>query len=122
MLSKRINRVNESATMKFAAESIKLKSQGIDIINFGIGEPDFNTPNTAKNAAIQAINDNHTHYTLTSGIVPLRETISKSIKEEYKINYSPEEIIVTNGAKQALFNSFMVLYRQCHSASTLSSN
>lgn len=109
MLSKRIIRVNESATMKFAAETIKLQSQGIDIINFGIGEPDFNTPDVAKNAAIKAIAENKTHYTLTSGIVPLRQAISNSIKEDYQIDYSADEIIVTNGAKQALFNTLMVL-------------
>ncbi len=109
MLSTRINRVNESATMKFAAETIRLKSQGIDIINFGIGEPDFNTPECAKKAAIKAINNNETHYTLTSGMVQLREAISKNIKEDYQIDYSADEIIISNGAKQALYNALMVL-------------
>ena len=109
MLADRINRLNESATMKMAAETIRLKSNGIDIINFGIGEPDFNTPDLVKQAAKKAIDDNKTYYTLNKGLPELRQTISKYLKNDYDVNFDPDEIIVTNGAKQALFNSILAL-------------
>ncbi|NOG44110.1 MAG: pyridoxal phosphate-dependent aminotransferase [Calditrichaeota bacterium] len=109
MLSERMTRVTESATMKIAAETIRLKSEGIDIINLGVGEPDFNTPEFVKDAAKQAIDDNKTHYTLTRGIKILRESISKRLKKDFDVEFSADEIIVTNGAKQAIFNIILAM-------------
>jgi len=109
MLADRINRLNESATMKMAAETIRLKSNGIDIINFGIGEPDFTTPDLVKQAAKKAIDENKTYYTLNRGLLELRNTISRYLKDDFDISYDADEIIVTNGAKQALFNSVLTL-------------
>jgi len=109
MLADRISRLNESATMKMAAETIRLKSNGIDIINLGIGEPDFSTPELVKQAAKKAIDENRTHYTLNRGLLELREIISNYLKDDFDISYSADEIIVTNGAKQALFNSILTL-------------
>jgi len=112
MLANRIYRLNESATMKMAAETIRLKSSGVNIINFGIGEPDFNTPAAVKQAAKKAIDDNKTYYTLNKGMAELRQTISTYLKSDYDISYSAEEIIVTNGAKQALFNTILTMVNQ----------
>jgi len=109
MLADRILRLNESATMKMAAETIRLKSQGVDIINFGIGEPDFNTPSSVKQAAKKAIDENKTYYTLNRGLAELRQAICRFLRTDFDINYSTEEIIVTNGAKQALFNCILTL-------------
>lgn len=104
MLSDRMHRITESATMKIAAKAIKLKAAGVNIINFSVGEPDFNTPEFIKDAAIKAINENKTQYTVTNGIKELREVASKRLKEDFNIDYSKDEIIISNGAKQAIFN------------------
>ncbi len=109
MLSDRMNRVTESATMKISAETFRLKSQGINIINLGVGEPDFNSPDFVKEAAIKAIEENKTHYTLTRGIKELRESISERLKSDFDVNFTPDEIIATNGAKQAIFNIILAL-------------
>jgi aspartate aminotransferase len=108
-LSQRIKRVSESATMQIAGETIRLKSQGYDIINFGVGEPDFDTPLNVKNSAKKALDENQTHYTLNRGTTDLRKAICVNLKSGYNVEFAPEEIIVTNGAKQALFNTTMVL-------------
>lgn len=109
MLADRIKRLKESATMKMAAETIRLKSQGMDIINLGVGEPDFFTPEIVKKAASKAIDENKTFYTLNKGLLELRQVISDYLKKNYAVNYNPDEIIITNGAKQALFNCIMTL-------------
>ncbi len=109
MLSDRMKRVTESATMKIAAETILLKRQGVDIINLSVGEPDFNSPDFLKAAAKKAIDENKTQYTLTRGITELREAISSRIKEDFNAHFSPDEIIVTNGAKQAIFNIILAI-------------
>lgn len=107
-----MGRISESVTMKIAAETIRLKSQGVDIINLGVGEPDFNTPDFVKEAAKKAIDENKTHYTLTRGITELRESISSHLKNDFNVNFSIDEIIVTNGAKQAIFNIILALINQ----------
>lgn len=109
MLADRINRLNESATMKMAAETLRLKSNGVDIINFGIGEPDFTTPELVKEAAKKAIDDNKTYYTLNKGLPELRQVISNYLKKNFDISFDADEIIVTNGAKQALFNCILAI-------------
>jgi aspartate aminotransferase len=87
----------------------ELKAQGHDVIEFGAGEPDFNTPDNIKQAGINAIENNFTHYTPNLGFLDLREAISKKFKEENSLEYSPEQIIVSSGAKQSLFYAIMTL-------------
>jgi len=86
-----------------------MMAKGEKVINFSIGEPDFDTPEYIKEAAIQAIKEGFTKYTSPQGILPLREALSKKFSEENGINYTPEEIIITSGAKDALYMLFQVL-------------
>ena len=109
MLSKRAQRLKESATLKVSGEAMRLRAEGVDIINLGMGEPDFNSPDHVKQAAIKAVEDNHSHYTINRGIMPLRQAISERMKEDYDADYPPDQIIVTNGAKQSIFNVLMAL-------------
>ncbi|RJS74065.1 aminotransferase class I/II-fold pyridoxal phosphate-dependent enzyme, partial [Candidatus Bathyarchaeota archaeon] len=80
-----------------------LEREGYDVIHFEIGEPDFDTPEHIKEAAIKALREGYTHYTPSPGILELREAISEYIAEEFKVEYSPDEIIVTPGGKAAIF-------------------
>ncbi len=109
ILSNRINNLSESATLEMARKSRKLKSLGKNIINLSIGEPDFNTPECIKQAGIDAINDNQTHYTPVSGLQELREAIAKKLKIENGLEYDPSQIVVSNGAKQSISNAIMCL-------------
>ncbi|MBN2709593.1 MAG: pyridoxal phosphate-dependent aminotransferase [Calditrichaceae bacterium] len=107
MLARRVEKTGQSSTMQIAARAFALKEQGIDIINFNIGEPDFPTPEYIKKAAIRAINDNQTKYTTNSGIYNLRKAICEKLLHENHVQYHPEEILVTNGAKQAVYNAVL---------------
>jgi len=109
MLSKRALRLKESATLKVSARAMRLRSEGVDIVNLGMGEPDFDSPEHVKQAAIRAVQENHTHYTINRGILPLREAISKHMLQSYQADYPPDQIIVTNGAKQSIFNVLMAM-------------
>lgn len=109
VLSKRIRNLSESATLEMARKSRELKEQGVDVINLSIGEPDFNTPDCIKKAAIEAIHDNFTHYTPVAGTLELRKAIVKKLKEENKLEYSPQQIVVSNGAKQSIANAILCL-------------
>lgn len=104
-VSERINGITVSPTMKVAAEAKKMKSEGIAVIDLSVGEPDFPTPQNIKDAAIKAINENHTKYTINAGTVELRKAIAHKFKHDNNLDYSLEEIIVSNGAKQSLFNA-----------------
>lgn len=107
--SKRTHRISVSATLQVLTEAEKLKSQGVDIIDFGPGEPDFATPRNIKAAGIEAIESNFTKYTATPGIMALREAIAGHHAREFGSCYSPKEVIVTVGGKQALFNALASL-------------
>jgi aspartate aminotransferase len=107
--SERTNRIKPSATMAVNAKASELKSQGIDIINLSVGEPDFPTPNTIKAAGIQAIHENHTHYTAVDGLPEVKQGIINKLKRDNQLNYKMEEIIVTPGAKQALYNAIQAI-------------
>ncbi len=109
MLSKRAGRLKESATLQVSGEAMRLRDEGVDIINLGMGEPDFDSPEHVKQAAIQAVRDNRSHYTINRGILPLRQAISQRMKADYNADYAPDQIIVTNGAKQSIFNILMAL-------------
>ncbi len=104
-VSERINGITVSPTMKVAAEAKKMKSEGIAVIDLSVGEPDFPTPQNIKDAAIKAINENHTKYTINAGTVELRKAIAHKFKQDNNLDYSLEEIIASNGAKQSLFNA-----------------
>jgi len=108
-LSNRINSLPISQTLAMAAKARELKEQGIDIISLSLGEPDFNTPEFIKNAAIQAINENYNSYTPVNGYGELREAICRKFKRDNNITYTPNQIVVSTGAKQSIANVAMVL-------------
>lgn len=106
-ISERINQLTPSATLVMSQKSAELRASGVDVINMSIGEPDFNTPEFIKEAAKRAIDENYTHYAPVPGYWSLREAISKKLKKENGLDYSPEQIVVGNGAKQELCNALM---------------
>jgi aspartate aminotransferase len=108
-LTDRINRIQISPTSAVIAAADQLKTKGVDIADFGPGEPDFPTPDHIKKAAIDAIHSNKTKYTPTGGIVPLREAICAWHKRELKSSYEPKECVVSVGGKHAIFNVVSVL-------------
>jgi len=108
-LSNRVKNLHESATLAMTRKSRELKETGIDVINLSIGEPDFNTPECIKDAAIEAINKNITHYPPVPGYKELRKAISDKFKRDNNLDYSIEQIIVSGGAKQSIANTFLCL-------------
>jgi aspartate aminotransferase len=108
-LSERINQMQESATIKMAKISRELKAQGIDIIDLSIGEPDFDTPQHIKNAGKEAIDKGYTKYTPVPGYAELRKAISAKFKRDNNLDYSPEQIVVSTGAKQSIANVVLSL-------------
>jgi len=109
VLTDRINRIEVSATMAITAEALKMKAQGIDLANFGAGEPHFDTPQHIKDAAIEAIQKNFTRYTAVSGIPEVRKAVVERHAADFATNYMVEECIFTTGGKLALFNAIQVL-------------
>ena len=108
-LSNRINKLSESETLAMARMSRELKAQGHDVINLSLGEPDFNTPDNIKHAAKQAIDENYSFYTPVNGYLELRQSISKKLLRDNMLEYTPEQIVVTTGAKQAITNALLCL-------------
>ena len=109
MLSNRIQKIKPSATLAINAKAIELKAQGKDILKFGTGEPDFDTPDHIKDAAKKALDDGFTKYTAATGITELKEAVCRKFKEDNNIEYKAENVIISNGGKQALFNAFMAI-------------
>lgn len=109
MLADRVKEISASTTMLIAAEAKKLKKQGVDIIDLSVGEPDFNTPQNIKSAGNDAINDNITKYTFNQGTIELRDAIALKLKRDNNLDYNANEIIVSNGAKQGVYNSIFAL-------------
>ncbi len=107
ILSNRIQNMSESATLKMTRLSRELKAKGIDIITLSIGEPDFDTPQNVKDAAKKAIDDNISHYTPVPGFPALRQAIADKLKRDNGLDYSADQIVVSNGAKQSIANVFM---------------
>lgn len=103
-VSERVQALAPSATLAMSQKSAELKAQGVDVINLSVGEPDFNTPAHIKEAAKKAIDDNFTFYTPVAGYMSLRKAVSEKLKRENGVDYAPEQIVVANGAKQALCN------------------
>ena len=108
-LSDRLNRLAPSATLAMSQKSAEMKAQGIDVINLSVGEPDFNTPQHIKEAAKQAIDDNYSRYSPVPGYADLRKAIVSKLKNENGLDYSIDEILVSNGAKQSVCNTVMAL-------------
>ncbi|MDG1651935.1 MAG: pyridoxal phosphate-dependent aminotransferase [Flavobacteriaceae bacterium] len=109
VLSQRINSLPVSATLAMAAKARELKNQGIDIIGLSLGEPDFNTPDFIKEAAVQAVNDNWNSYSPVDGYADLKEAICDKFKRDNQLTYTPSQIVVSTGAKQSIANVCMVL-------------
>ena len=108
-LSDRLNRLAPSATLAMSQKSGEMKAQGIDVINMSVGEPDFNTPDHIKEAAKKAIDENYSRYSPVPGYVDLRKAIVNKLKNENGLDYSTNEILVSNGAKQSVCNTVMAL-------------
>ncbi len=108
-LSKKALNMEASITLALTAKAGQLKAKGVDVISFGVGEPDFNTPQNIINAAITAMNEGKTKYTAVSGIVELKKAIAKKLYKDNKLKYETENIIVSTGGKQCLFNVFAAI-------------
>ena len=111
-LSNRLNRLAPSATLAMSQKSSEMKAQGIDVINMSVGEPDFNTPDHIKEAAKKAVDDNWSRYSPVPGYPDLRKAIVEKLKRENGLDYSMSEILVSNGAKQAVCNAVMALVNE----------
>lgn len=107
IISSRIRDISMSATLEMTRKSRELKAAGIDVINLSIGEPDFNTPGPVKEAAVQAIEKNITHYPPIGGFKELQTAIAEKLKRDNDVDYEPGQIVVSNGAKQSLANIFL---------------
>ncbi len=109
-LARRIRQIPPSATLALNAKANQLKAQGMDVVNFGVGEPDFDTPQNIREAAIRAIREGFTRYTPVGGILELKEAICQRFHGDYGLSYRPPEIMVSCGGKHALYNLFQVLF------------
>jgi aspartate aminotransferase len=108
-LSARALAMSPSPTMAIDAKSKQMMAEGIDVVNFSVGEPDFDTPDHIKQAGIRAITEGQTKYTPAAGTLELRKAICEKLRKENGLEYKPEQIVVSNGAKQSIYNAFMVL-------------
>jgi len=108
-LARRLSVVEPSPTLAVSAKAAKLKAEGIDVVSFGAGEPDFDTPVHIKEAAKKALDAGATKYTLVEGTVPLRKAVAKWIGDAHGIKIEPSEVIVSSGAKQSIFNAIFAL-------------
>ncbi len=108
-ISKRAQNIKPSLTLTITAKAKEMKKQGLDVVSFGAGEPDFDTMSHIKEAAKRAIDEGFTKYTATSGILPLKEAICMKLRRDNWLDYEPKEIIVSAGAKQSLFNMILTL-------------
>ncbi len=108
-LAERVTRIQPSATLAINAKAKALKAKGVHIVNFGVGEPDFDTPEYIREAAIQAIKDGHTRYTAVGGIDELKDAVRSVVREDYGLVYQRDEVLVSCGGKHALYNLFQAL-------------
>ena len=109
MLSTLVQRLAPSATLAMSQKSAELKAQGVDVINLSVGEPDFNTPDHIKEAAKKAVDDNYSRYSPVAGYPALRQAVVDKLKNENGLDYTPEQIVCSNGAKQCVCNAVMAL-------------
>ena len=111
-ISRRIQALSASQTLAMSQKSRELRAKGIDVINLSVGEPDFPTPEHIKEAAKRAIDENYTHYTPVPGYMELRRAIADTLRREHGVEYAPEQIVVSGGAKQALSNAVLALVNE----------
>lgn len=104
-----LNRFNEPETLKMAKLGRELRAKGVDVIDLSLGEPDFDTPDHIKQAAIQAIHDNWSHYTPVPGFLDLREAVCTKLKRDNDLIYTPDQVVVSTGAKQSLANIMLAM-------------
>ena len=109
MLSKRVRSISPSPTLAITAEAKKMKTQGIDVVGFGAGEPDFDTPDHIKEAAKKALDRGFTKYTPASGMRELKEAVCRKLKEENGLEYEPDQVLISCGAKHSIFNAILAL-------------
>ena len=109
MLSTLVQRLAPSATLAMSQKSAELKAQGVDVINLSVGEPDFNTPDHIKEAAKKAVDENYSRYSPVAGYPALRQAVVDKLKNENGLDYTPEQIVCSNGAKQCVCNAVMAL-------------
>ncbi len=109
MISNRLKKVAPSLTLAIDAKAKQMKKEGIDLVGFGAGEPDFNTPENIKEAGIKAIKDNQTRYTPASGMIELKTAVAEKFKKDNNLDYKPADIIISCGAKHSLYNIFMAI-------------
>lgn len=112
MLSKRVSLLKPSPTLAISAKEKEFKAKGIDIAGFGAGEPDFDTPDHIKQAAIKAINDNFTRYTPAAGIDPLKDAVIEKFKRDNGLTYKRDEVIISCGGKHSLYNLFQAIFQE----------
>lgn len=110
MLSERAKRIKPSPTLAMDSKAKAMKAEGVDVVNFGVGEPDFDTPDNIKEAAIRAIREGFTKYTPVGGIDPLKDAIIEKLRKDNGLDYTREEVIVSCGAKHSLYNIAQALY------------
>ncbi len=111
-LAERVSRISVSSTMKVAADADNLRRQGVDVIDFGAGEPDFPTPDNIKSAAVKAIEENFTKYTAVGGILELKQAICESHTRDFGTAYAPNECVVSVGGKHVIFNFAQILLNE----------
>src|SRR5512141_381031 len=110
MLSDRAKKIKPSPTLAIDSKAKAMKASGVDVISFGVGEPDFDTPENIKEAAVKALRDGFTKYTAVGGIDPLKDAIIEKFRVDNGLSYKREEIIVSCGAKHSLYNIAQALY------------
>ena len=109
-VANRVNNINPSFTLQMATKAAEMRSKGIDIINFSVGEPDFNTPKHIRDAAKDALDQGYTKYTAGPGMIEFREAICHKLEKENGISYEPSDILVSNGEKQSLYTACQALF------------
>src|SRR5437868_14447597 len=112
-LAKRLSVIEPSMTLKVSAKAAELKAKGLDVVSFGAGEPDFDTPVHIKEAAKKALDAGATKYTLVEGTVPLRKAVAKWIGDAHGFTVETNQVIVSSGAKQSIFNAVFALIDEC---------
>ena len=108
-LAERAMNVTASPTLAISSKAKEMKKKGVDVVIFGAGEPDFDTPEPIKKAAIAAIKDGFTKYTPASGTLELKEAVAAKLKRDNGLDYAANQVIVSNGAKHSLYNFFTLL-------------
>ena len=108
-LSSLLDRFSEPETLKMAKLGRELRAKGVDVIDLSLGEPDFDTPQHIKDAAVKAIQDNFSHYTPVAGYADLREAVCEKLKRDNNLDYKPENIVTSTGAKQSLANTILAM-------------